>query len=324
MQYRTLGKTGLRVSEVTLGGGGIGMVWGETTEEECLETVKAAVAAGINTIDVAPIYGKGTAEEIVGRVLPELGERPLLATKVFLQPQERTDLAGAIRRSVEASLSRLGCERIDIFQLHNQIEPEEPSVPLRLSLDEVRRPNGVLDTLQQLKDEGVVGAIGFTGIARHDVIEELLSEARLETVQLVTNILNSEGEMGAAGDGAYRDHLKMVQTAQANGLGVFGIRPFAAGSLTDAIDRSLPDDHPVAADFALAHSELDFLTDRDSMAVAAMRYALSLPGVSTVVTGAKNRAELAEAIAATQAGPLSTEVMERIAELQQTVLKRPA
>ena len=322
MQYRTLGKTGLRVSEVTLGGGGIGMVWGETTEEECLETVKDAVAAGINSIDVAPVYGKGKAEEIVGRVLPELSQRPLIATKVFIQPQERTDLAGAIRHSLEASLSRLGCDRVDIFQLHNQVEPEEPSVPFRLSLQELRRPNGVLDTLQQLKDEGLVGAIGFTGIARHDVIQDLLSEDRLETVQLVTNILNSEGEMGAAGDAVYRDHLEMLRTAQANGLGVFGIRPFAAGSLTDAVDRSLPDDHPVATDFALAHQQLGFLTGQDSLAVAAMRYALSLPGVSTVVTGAKNRAELAEAIAATQAGPLAAEVMEQIAELQRTVLKR--
>jgi aryl-alcohol dehydrogenase-like predicted oxidoreductase len=322
MQYRTLGKTGLRVSEVTLGGGGIGMVWGETTEEECLETVKDAVAAGINSIDVAPVYGKGKAEEIVGRVLPELSQRPLIATKVFIQPQERTDLAGAIRRSLEASLSRLGCDRVDIFQLHNQVEPEEPSVPFRLSLQELRRPNGVLDTLQQLKDEGLVGAIGFTGIARHDVIQDLLSEDRLETVQLVTNILNSEGEMGAAGDAVYRDHLEMLRTAQANELGVFGIRPFAAGSLTDAVDRSLSDDHPVATDFALAHQQLGFLTGQDSLAVAAMRYALSLPGVSTVVTGAKNRAELAEAIAATQAGPLAAEVMEQIAELQRTVLKR--
>ena len=67
MQQRTLGRTGLQVSEITLGGGGIGMVWGETTEEECIETVKQAVAAGINILDVAPMYGKGKAEEVVGQ-----------------------------------------------------------------------------------------------------------------------------------------------------------------------------------------------------------------------------------------------------------------
>jgi aryl-alcohol dehydrogenase-like predicted oxidoreductase len=101
---------------------------------------------------------------------------------------------------------------------------------------------------------------------------------------------------------------------------VFGIRPFAAGSLTAAIDRSLPAGHPVAADFELAQRELGFLTSEagSSMAFAAMRYALTLPGVSTVVTGAKNLNELAEAVAAAEAGPLPGAIMERISSWQKS------
>ena len=110
MQYRTLGKTGWRVSEITLGGGGIGMVWGETSQEECIATVKQAIAAGINIIDVAPMYGKGKAEEIVGKAWSELPDKPLIATKVFIRPNDRADLAGTIRQSLEASLIRLGTE----------------------------------------------------------------------------------------------------------------------------------------------------------------------------------------------------------------------
>ncbi|HEX9595713.1 MAG TPA: aldo/keto reductase, partial [Anaerolineales bacterium] len=93
---------------------------------------------------------------------------------------------------------------------------------------------------------------------------------------------------------------------------------------TAAIDRTLPADHPVVRDFALARQHLGFLTTEpaSSLAVAAMRYALSLPGVSTVVTGAKNRAELAEAVAAEDAGPLAAALMERIATLQRTALAR--
>ena len=130
--------------------------------------------------------------------------------------------------------------------------------------------------------------------------------------------------MGASGDAPFRDHLEMVRLAQEAGIGVFGIRPFAAGSLTAAIDRSLPVDHPVARDFVLAQQHLSFLGTEtsSSLALAAMRYALSLPGVSTVVTGAKNRAELAEAVAAAEAGPLPLALMERIATLQRTVLTR--
>jgi aryl-alcohol dehydrogenase-like predicted oxidoreductase len=105
---------------------------------------------------------------------------------------------------------------------------------------------------------------------------------------------------------------------------VFGIRPYAAGSLTPAIDRSLPTDHPVVRDFALAQHHLGFLATEPSspLSVTALRYALSLPGVSTVVTGAKNRAELAEAVTAVTAGPLPLTTMERIATLQRTVLAR--
>ena len=324
MQQRTLGKTGFQVSALTLGGGGIGMVWGPTTDEECIETVKYAVASGINILDLAPVYGKGKAEEIVGQAWRELTPTPLIATKVFVMPDERKDLSGAVQRSIDGSLKRLGLSRIDVFQLHNQIEPQEPTSSRRLTLREVVGAGGVLEAMQKLKDAGVVKALGFTGIARHDVVRELFADGRLATVQLVTNILCSEGEMGARGDAPYRDHGEMLRLAQAAGFGVFGIRPFAAGSLTAAIDRTLPAEHPVVRDFALAQQHLSFLAveTSSSLSIAAMRYALSLPGVSTVVTGAKNRTELAEAVAAVTAGPLPPALMERIATLQRTVLAR--
>lgn len=324
MHQRTLGKTGLQVSSVTLGGGGIGMVWGPTTEEECLETVKQAIACGINLLDLAPMYGRGKSEDIVGQAWRELSPKPRVATKVFVMPEDRKDLAGAVRRSLEGSLRRLRLEHVDLLQLHNQIEPHEPTAPRRLTLQEVAGPGGVLETMQKLKEEGLVKAVGITGIARHDVVRELYADSRVATVQLVTNILCSEGEMGASGDAPYQDHLEMVRLAQAAGLGVFGIRPFAAGSLTATIDRTLPAEHPVVRDFLLAQQHLGFLATESasSLAIMAMRYALSLPGVSTVVTGAKNRTELAEAVAAANAGPLAPAMMERIATLQRTQLAR--
>jgi aryl-alcohol dehydrogenase-like predicted oxidoreductase len=324
MEQRPLGKTGFEVSVLTLGGGGIGMVWGPTTDEECIETVKAAVAGGVNMLDLAPVYGRGKAEEIVGQAWPDLPTKPRIATKVFIMPDERQDLPGAVQRSIEGSLKRLGLSHVDIIQLHNQIEPQDPTAPRRLTLREVVGPGGVLEAMQKLKEAKIVKAVGFTGIARHDMVRELLADGRFDTVQLVTNLLCSEGEMGARGDAPYRDHLEMVRLAQTAGLGVFGIRPFAAGSLTAAIDRSLPAEHPVVRDFALAQQHFGFLANEtsSSLSVAAMRYTLSLPGVSTVVTGAKNRTELAEAVAAVAAGPLSPATMERIATLQRTVLAR--
>src|SRR6266513_1755889 len=117
MEQRILGKSGLQVSAITLGGGGIGMVWGPTTDQECIETTKQAVASGINIIDVAPVYGRGKAEEIVGQAWPELDPKPLIATKVFIMPGERSDPGGAVRRSLETSLSRMRLDRVDVLQL---------------------------------------------------------------------------------------------------------------------------------------------------------------------------------------------------------------
>src|SRR5436190_21987256 len=98
MQQHTLGKTGFQVSALTLGGGGIGMVWGPTTDEECVESVKYAVASGMNILDLAPVYGAGKSEEIVGQAWRDLPTTPRIATKVLVLPEDRKDLSGAVQR----------------------------------------------------------------------------------------------------------------------------------------------------------------------------------------------------------------------------------
>ena len=160
MRDRVLGKTGFEVSAVTLGGGGIGMLWGPTTEEECVETVKQAVVSGINIVDVAPLYGRGKAEEIVGKAWADLSPKPLIATKIYITPDDRGDLRAAVRRSLEQSLRRMGVDRIDLLQLHNQVEPNAPATRTRLSIPEVVGRGGVLEAMQQLKEEGMVRALG--------------------------------------------------------------------------------------------------------------------------------------------------------------------
>ena len=122
MRQRMLGKTNFQVSAITLGGGGIGMVWGPTTDEECVETVKQAVASGINIIDVAPVYGRGKAEEIVGQAWPELNPKPLIATKVCRPMGPGPNQQGLSRKhimdSIDASLKRLGTDYVDLYQIH--------------------------------------------------------------------------------------------------------------------------------------------------------------------------------------------------------------
>src|SRR5438034_1781448 len=113
------------VSALTLGGGGLGMVWGETTFEECVATVHAAVAAGINLIDLAPRYGDGKAEEVVGAAFS--GKLPAgvrVTSKCNLGNAAPAEIEGLLRHSIAGSLARLRLDRLDLFFLHSNVVPD--------------------------------------------------------------------------------------------------------------------------------------------------------------------------------------------------------
>ena len=113
------------VSPLTLGGGGLGMLWGPTTFDECVATVHAAVDAGINLLDLAPRYGDGKAEEVVGAAfggrLPD-GVRVTSKCNLGEPPAGRID--SILRQSIEASLQRLRLSRLDLFFLHSNVVPD--------------------------------------------------------------------------------------------------------------------------------------------------------------------------------------------------------
>src|SRR2546430_17057122 len=108
MEYTGLGRTGIRVSRVGCGGGGIGQVWGATTEAESVRTIHRALELGVNFFDVAPGYGHGKAEEVLGRALHGRQEQVVVATKVRLAAAEMHDVAGAVPPSGAGSRRRLG------------------------------------------------------------------------------------------------------------------------------------------------------------------------------------------------------------------------
>ena len=114
------------VSTLTLGGGGLGMLWGETTVDECIATVHAAVAAGISLLDLAPRYGDGKAELVVGEAfagrLPS-GVRVTSKCNLGNAPPERVE--SMLRQSIEGSLQRLRLSRLDLFFLHSNVVPDE-------------------------------------------------------------------------------------------------------------------------------------------------------------------------------------------------------
>src|SRR3984893_13276556 len=120
------------VSALTLGGGGLGMVWGETTFEECVATVHEEIAAGINLIDLAPRYGDGKAEDVVGEAFGgRLPEGVRVTSKCNLGNAPRAEIEPMLRQSIEGRLNRLRRSRLDIFFLHSNVVPEAQHIASR-------------------------------------------------------------------------------------------------------------------------------------------------------------------------------------------------
>jgi aryl-alcohol dehydrogenase-like predicted oxidoreductase len=316
MQQRALGKL-WPVSALTLGGGGIGMVWGETTFDECVATAHAAIAAGINLIDVAPRYGDGTAERVVGEAFGgRLPPDVRVTSKCNLGNPPPAEIGTLLRKSIDGSLRRLRLSRLDLFFLHSNVVPDAEHIarwpdaasrmtPYALFVDRVR------PLFEQLVAEGVIGAWGLTGIGHPDTIIRLLGERPAPAaVQCIANLLDSPGGLKFF-DGPAKPRAIMA-AGRANAIGIMGIRAVQAGALTGAIDRALPSEHPEMRDYSRAASFRRLAENLGATPAAlAHRYALSLD-VDTLVLGIKNRQELAECVAAAEAGPLSPELMARI------------
>lgn len=304
------------VSTLTLGGGGLGMLWGQTTFDECVATTKAAVDAGITLLDLAPRYGDGKAERVVGEAfggrLPA-GVRVTSKCNLGNQPANKVDRV--LRQSIEASLRLLQLDRLDVFFLHSNLVPDghamwrrpdtERFTPLPLFTDVVR------PAFEKLVKDGLIGAWGLTGIGHPDAIIEVLGhDQKPAAVQCIANMLDSPGSLKFF-DGPAKPRDVMA-AARANGVGIMGIRAVQAGALTAAIDRALPPDHAEVLDFARAAPFRAICAELgENPAIIAHRYALGLP-IDTLVLGVKNRQELAECVAAAEAGPLPADLVARI------------
>ena len=317
MQHHSFGPLP-HVSSLTLGGGGLGMLWGETTFGECVATVQAAVASGITLLDLAPRYGDGKAEDVVGAAFA--GQLPpgiRVTSKCNLGNMAPAAIEAAVRGSIAASLRRLRLSRLDLFFLHSNVVPDHSFIAARPADAATRMTpyatfvDHVRPLFETLVAEGLIGAWGLTGIGHPDTIIRLLGEEpRPAAVQCIANLLDSPGGLKFF-DGPAKPRA-VIAAARAGGVGVMGIRAVQAGALTAAIDRKLPPDHPEMVDYARAAGFRALCAERgENPAVLAHRYALSL-GIDTLVLGVKNRRELAECVAAAATGPLSAELMARI------------
>lgn len=307
-----------KVSALTLGGGGLGMLWGKTTFEECVATVHDAVQAGITLLDLAPRYGDGKAEEVVGAAYG--GKLPAgvrVTSKCNLGNAVPGEVEGILRRSIEQSLQRLKLGRLDLFFLHSNIVPDQAFIDRAAKDASVRMTpyatfvEKVRPAFERFVREGLVAAWGLTGIGQPDTLIKVLGEApKPAAIQCIANLLDSPGGLKFfPGPAKPRAVIAAARTA---GIGVMGIRAVQAGALTAEIDRPLPPDHAEVRDYGLAAPFRAICAEAGANpAVIAHRYALGLD-IDTLVLGVKNRQELRECVEAAEAGPLPADLMKRI------------
>jgi aryl-alcohol dehydrogenase-like predicted oxidoreductase len=325
MQQRTLGRTGIEVSEIGFGCGPTAglMVYG--TPEEQAAAVKFAYDQGITYFDTAPIYGDYVSEDNLGRALQSVGLRPHIATKVALELSDLDDIRGAVRKSVEDSLRRLRVDSVTSVQLHNRVAPTRAKkadlgVGAQLTPEDVLGP--VLETFEALRQEGKVRAIGCCAWGgEYASVCQVLDGGAWDSVLVGYNILNPTSGRAAPNGFSGRDFGNVMATAAARGTSAVALKVLESGALTGAVQP-----HPTSVlsrrpnqeftDNAARARALDFLVrEGQTMTQAAIRFALGDPRVGVVLVGFSALDQVAEAAAASNGQRLSEADLARIEDL---------
>ena len=290
---RALGTSGLQISPVgfgawATGGGGYAFGWGPQDDDASVAAMRHAVERGVNWIDTAAVYGLGHSEEVVGRLLREIGgaDRPLVFTKggMVWDPADRTstpqrDLSPAsVRRECEDSLRRLGVERIDLYQFH---WPDAGRTQVEDSWGEMVR----------LVEQGKVRCAGVSNFDV-DLLERCERIRHVDSLQPPFSLVRRD----AGGD--------VVPWCAAHGTGVIVYSPMQSGILTDSfsaerMQKLAPDDwrrgagefQQPALDRNLAlRDALRPIAERHGSTVAATAVAWTLhwPGVTGAIVGARS------------------------------------
>jgi L-galactose dehydrogenase/L-glyceraldehyde 3-phosphate reductase len=321
MQQRMLGATGQPVSVLGFGCGAVGglMVRGTASDQE--RAVGRALDLGITYFDTAAAYGAGESERALGRAIRSLGADPVVGTKVGV-PADAPDIGAAVVDALEASLTRLGRDSVDLFQLHNPIT----AAGGRPALTPVHVLGEVVPAMQRLRAAGKIRFWGITAIGDTDALQEVVDAGAVHTAQVPFNLLNPSGAMSLPPGFAAQDMRGLMTRAQAKGVGVIGIRILAAGALSGEAWRhpiAVPDVAPIAsgadyhADLARARRLLPLVQEgyAGSLVEAAVRFAITPGAMSCALIGLASLEQLEAAAAAALIGPLSAEAMVRVGEL---------
>jgi aryl-alcohol dehydrogenase-like predicted oxidoreductase len=325
MEHRQLGRSGLRVSSLTLGtmtfgGRGQFRAVGETDVEGARRQIDMALEAGVNLIDTADVYSGGAAEEIIGEALEGRRDRVLLASKARFPmgrgPNDAGLSAHHLIEACEASLRRLRTDHIDLYQVHEW----DGQTPIEETLG----------ALEQLLRSGKVRYVGCSNFAGWQVMKSLgIARATGLPAFVSQQVYLSLQERSA--------EYEIVPSALDQGLGLLIWSPLAGGLLSGKYRRGEPPpegsrhasewDEPPVYDEDRLYDTVDVLvsiaSEHDvSPARVALAWLLARPGITTVIVGARTDEQLADNLAAAELS-LSEDELRRLEEVSRPPLLYP-
>jgi L-galactose dehydrogenase len=272
MEYRQLGRTGLRVSALGLGASPFGGVFGEVDEAGCRACLQRALQLGINFIDCSPYYGLTRAETMLGLALRGVPrDAYILATKVGRYGATAPDFdfsAGRVTLSVEESLQRLGIDYVDLIQCHD-IEFGDP--------DQI--VNETIPALRQVVQAGKARFVGITGLPLK-VLTDVAVRTSVDTILSYCRYsLNDTALQG------------LIPWLQEQGIGIISAAPLAMGLLTQQGPQHW---HPAPAALveACRRAALHCRARGADIAQLALQFAVANPDIATTLVGSADAAEI--------------------------------
>ena len=303
MNYRTLGKTGLEVSELAMGGLFVASMHSDLHDSKA--AVLRAFELGVNYIDTAPNYAN--SEEVLGKFLCEAQAPFIFSTKLggrpvpFL-PQDRDCLL----KSVEMSLELLKRDTIDILIIHEPDRPDE--YDWWTNKDDFYGP--VLDVFDELKNTGTIKFTGLGGSTVYEM-EHIVRRGKFDVVLTAFNY-----------NLLWREAERVISAAKEMEMGIIIGSPLQQGALAKKQDLAVRWlNEPRRRQFCALYD----LADEIGIALPelALRFAISNPDVSCVLTGARSLREIEQNVAAVEKGPLSDDVLAKLSKIAAMVPYRP-
>ena len=323
MKKNTLGRTGLDISQVILGGGWVGGLFIDPKYETMEKAIEFSIESGINWIDTAESYSDGQSEKNIGDLLSSLsGDTKLqVSSKARLDPTSSETFESQLDRKLDNSLKRLKLDKVELYQLHNKITLEESDETLTSA--QILKTNSVSEIMEKIKEDGRVDSIGFTALGDTVPIKDVVKTGSFDTVQIYYNLLNPTANFDDKGLWNDHDFSGLISDCQKQNMGIMGIRIFAAGLLATDIrhGREIPVTHVIDTSEQEKRVKKIFELVGEAYgnrAQFSLRYGLSTDNLHCAVLGLASLDHLENSIQAVEMGPLPKDVLEEILKLQKT------